>query len=221
MSVSAGRPLGQGVCPSLTKGFCAAVDISTLQGPELHLNVSVFTTEQFAAPACLSWTWTCLDNRSLCWSVIKLRRAGADPWDQTSTRLIVNRIIRGETPRPFGCDLNSSPEPPIYRMLTCCGFTVEIYTHISCTIHCWNKRWARQVEGCDAFFSKLVQGNGADVGQIYSQLFIVIGVFCCWKYLKWTVSWERFQKFWLKFKELGQTKGRGWFLNFLGAPMIL
>ena len=36
-----------------------------------------------------------------------------------------------------------------------------------------------------------------------------------------TVSWDRFQKFWLKFKELGLTKGRGWFLNFLGAPMIL
>jgi hypothetical protein len=24
-----------------------------------------------------------------------------------------------------------------------------------------------------------------------------------------------------KFTELGLTKGRGWFLNFLGAPMIL
>ncbi len=38
---------------------------------------------------------------------------------------------------------------------------------------------------------------------------------------KGTVSWDGFQKFWLKFKELGLTKGRGWFLNFLGAPMIL
>ncbi len=35
------------------------------------------------------------------------------------------------------------------------------------------------------------------------------------------VSWDRFQKFWQKFTELDLTKGRGWFLNFLGAPMIL
>jgi hypothetical protein len=41
------------------------------------------------------------------------------------------------------------------------------------------------------------------------------------KYLKGTVSWGRFQKYWQKFTELGLTKGRGWFLNFLGAPMIL
>ncbi len=38
---------------------------------------------------------------------------------------------------------------------------------------------------------------------------------------KGTVSWDRFQKFWQKFTELDLTKGRGWFLNFLGAPMIL
>ncbi len=38
---------------------------------------------------------------------------------------------------------------------------------------------------------------------------------------KGTVSWDRFQKFWQKFTELGLTKGRGWFLNFLWAQMIL
>ncbi len=37
-------------------------------------------------------------------------------------------------------------------------------------------------------------------------------------YIKGTVSWERF---WQKFTELGLTKGRGWFLNFFVAPMIL
>jgi hypothetical protein len=36
-----------------------------------------------------------------------------------------------------------------------------------------------------------------------------VGVF------KGTVSWDRFQNFWQKFTELGLTKGRGWFLNFL------
>ncbi len=39
--------------------------------------------------------------------------------------------------------------------------------------------------------------------------------------LKGTVSWDRFQKFWLKFTELDLTKGRGWFLNSLWALMIL
>ncbi len=39
--------------------------------------------------------------------------------------------------------------------------------------------------------------------------------------LKGTVSWDRFQTFWQKFTELGLTKGRGRWLNFLGAPMIL
>ncbi len=39
--------------------------------------------------------------------------------------------------------------------------------------------------------------------------------------LKGTVSWDRFQKFWQKFTELGLTKGHGWFLNFLWASMIL
>jgi len=38
---------------------------------------------------------------------------------------------------------------------------------------------------------------------------------------KGTVSWDRFQNFWPKYKELGLTKGRDWCLNFLGAPMIL
>ncbi len=37
--------------------------------------------------------------------------------------------------------------------------------------------------------------------------------------LKETVSWDRLLKFQQKFT--GLTKGRGWFLNFLGAPMIL
>jgi hypothetical protein len=40
-------------------------------------------------------------------------------------------------------------------------------------------------------------------------------------YLKGTVSSDRFQKFWKQFTELDLTKGRGWFLNFLGAPVIL
>ncbi len=39
--------------------------------------------------------------------------------------------------------------------------------------------------------------------------------------LKGTVSWDGFQKFLPKFKELGLTKGRDWCLNFLEAPMIL
>jgi hypothetical protein len=38
---------------------------------------------------------------------------------------------------------------------------------------------------------------------------------------KGTVSWDRFQIFWPKFKELGLTKGRDWCLNFSEAPMIL
>ncbi len=36
-----------------------------------------------------------------------------------------------------------------------------------------------------------------------------------------TVSWDRLNKFWQKFTELGLTKGRGRILNFLEAPMIL
>ncbi len=40
-------------------------------------------------------------------------------------------------------------------------------------------------------------------------------------WVKGTVSWDRLNKFWQKFTELGLTKGRGWFLHFLGAPMIL
>ncbi len=39
--------------------------------------------------------------------------------------------------------------------------------------------------------------------------------------LKGTVSWDRLQKFWQKFTELDLTMGRGWFLNFLWASMIL
>ncbi len=39
-------------------------------------------------------------------------------------------------------------------------------------------------------------------------------------HIKGTVSWDRFKKFWQKFTELDLTKGRGCFLNFLGAPMI-
>ena len=31
---------------------------------------------------------------------------------------------------------------------------------------------------------------------------------------KGTVSWDRFQRFWQKFRELNLTMGRGWFLNF-------
>ncbi len=42
-----------------------------------------------------------------------------------------------------------------------------------------------------------------------------------WSSFKGTVSRDRFKKFWLKFTELGFTKGRCWFLNFLGAPLIL
>ncbi len=38
---------------------------------------------------------------------------------------------------------------------------------------------------------------------------------------KGAVSWDRFQKFWQKFTELGLIEGRSWFLNFLGAPIIL
>ncbi len=40
-------------------------------------------------------------------------------------------------------------------------------------------------------------------------------------WFKGTVSWERFQKFLQKFTETGLTKGPSWFLNFLGAPIIL
>jgi hypothetical protein len=43
----------------------------------------------------------------------------------------------------------------------------------------------------------------------------------CQTPFKGTVSSDRFKKFRQKFTELGLTKGRGWFLNFLGAPMIL
>jgi hypothetical protein len=32
--------------------------------------------------------------------------------------------------------------------------------------------------------------------------------------IKETVSWDRFLKYRQKFRELGQTKGRGWFMNF-------
>ncbi len=38
--------------------------------------------------------------------------------------------------------------------------------------------------------------------------------------LKGTVSWDRFQKCWRKWTDLGLIKGRGWFLNFLEAPLI-
>jgi hypothetical protein len=38
--------------------------------------------------------------------------------------------------------------------------------------------------------------------------------------LKGTVSWDRFQKCWRKWTELGLNKGRGWFLNFLETPLI-
>ncbi len=41
------------------------------------------------------------------------------------------------------------------------------------------------------------------------------------KPLKGTVLWDRFQKFWQKFTELGLTKGRGWFLNFLWALKVV
>ncbi len=40
-------------------------------------------------------------------------------------------------------------------------------------------------------------------------------------YVKGTVAQDRFQKFYQKFTEPGLTKGRSWFLKFLGAPMIL
>jgi hypothetical protein len=40
-------------------------------------------------------------------------------------------------------------------------------------------------------------------------------------FIKGTVSWDRFQKFWQQFTELNLTMGRGWFLNFLWASMIL
>ncbi len=42
-----------------------------------------------------------------------------------------------------------------------------------------------------------------------------------WGGFKGTVSWDRLKKFWQKFTELGLTKGRSRFLNFLWAPMIL
>ncbi len=40
-------------------------------------------------------------------------------------------------------------------------------------------------------------------------------------WVKGTVSRDRLNKFWHQFKEIGLTKGRGWILNFLGAPMVL
>ncbi len=46
----------------------------------------------------------------------------------------------------------------------------------------------------------------------HAQLFVLF---------KGTVSWDRFQKFWQKFTAPGLSKERSWFLNFLGAPMIL
>ncbi len=46
-------------------------------------------------------------------------------------------------------------------------------------------------------------------------------LYLCWIEFKGTVSWDRFQKFWPNFKELDLSKGRGWCLSFLGAPMIL
>ncbi len=37
---------------------------------------------------------------------------------------------------------------------------------------------------------------------------------------KGTVSWDRFQKCWWKWTDLGLFKGRGWFFNFSEAPLI-
>ncbi len=37
---------------------------------------------------------------------------------------------------------------------------------------------------------------------------------------KGTVSWDRFQKCWRKWTDLGLNKGRGWFLNFSKTPLI-
>jgi hypothetical protein len=39
--------------------------------------------------------------------------------------------------------------------------------------------------------------------------------------VKGIVSCDRFQQILHKFTELGLTKGRGWFLDFLGTPIIL
>ncbi len=41
------------------------------------------------------------------------------------------------------------------------------------------------------------------------------------QYIKGTVSWDRFQKYWQKFTELGLTKGHGWFLTFFGTTIVL
>ncbi len=37
---------------------------------------------------------------------------------------------------------------------------------------------------------------------------------------KGTVSWDRFQKCWRKWTDLGLNKGCGWFLNFSETPLI-
>ncbi len=38
--------------------------------------------------------------------------------------------------------------------------------------------------------------------------------------IKGIVSWDRFQKCWRKWTDLGLNKGRGWFLNFSETPLI-
>jgi hypothetical protein len=40
------------------------------------------------------------------------------------------------------------------------------------------------------------------------------------RFFKGTVSWDRFQKCWRKWTDLGLIKGRSWFLNFSEAPLI-
>ncbi len=47
---------------------------------------------------------------------------------------------------------------------------------------------------------------------------LILNIWILW--LKGTVSWDRFQKFWQKFTQIGLTEGCGWFLKFLGASDI-
>ncbi len=56
---------------------------------------------------------------------------------------------------------------------------------------------------------------------VFLQRFQMLPIFFAFLNFKGTVSWDRFQKFWQKLTELNLTMGRGWFLNFLWASMIL
>ncbi len=66
----------------------------------------------------------------------------------------------------------------------------------------------------------LIIGHSLDPWIGNPQLWCFLSPYCKTNsFFKGNVSWDRFQKFWQKCTELGLTKGRGWFLKFLGGSV--